>query len=71
MTTGVWVTTNSPAVVGQGFLVKAGDDPLELTIEKYGNIVTKAWYGIDDTSAKDIVIIEGFLPLDKGAVIDG
>lgn len=51
--------------------MKAGDDPLELTIGKYGNIVTKAWYGIDDTSAKDIVIIEGFLPLDKGAVIDG
>lgn len=57
--------------MGKGFLLAAGDDPLELTIEKYGNIVTKAWHGIIASGADDIVVVEGYLPLEKGAVIDG
>ena len=57
--------------MGKGFLLEAGDQPLELTIEKYGNIVTKAWYGIIASGADDIVVVEGYLSLEKADVING
>lgn len=50
-----------PAVLDQGITLYPGKNPLILTVEEHGDIVTKLWTAIGDTVSQTVEIIEVFL----------
>lgn len=47
--------------IGQGILISASDQPIILTIEDYGSILTNAWFAITDIGTSIFDFTEGLL----------
>lgn len=61
----VTVSTTDPVVSGRGLQITDVSGPVVMTIEEYGSLVTKAWYGIPSITTRFLTIYEVTLPLEK------
>lgn len=64
-TNNVWISTNNPAVVGQGFILTVGAQPFVLDWQRHGNQASRAWYAITVAGADNISVLEGEFELKR------
>lgn len=53
----VWLRPMDPAIVGEGFLIDAGN-AIQVTREVDGSIVTEEWYAIADGASATVAVVE-------------
>lgn len=64
-TNDVWISTNNPAAVGQGFLLAVGAQPFVLDWQRHGNQASRAWYAITVANTDNISVLEGEFELKR------
>jgi len=52
------LTTANPAVNGIGLVIVQGGDPLTLSVEDYGDFLTKALFAISPAGAQNVLALE-------------
>lgn len=54
------LSLSTTAALDQGITLYPTNDPLVLTIEKHGDMVTRAWTAISATASQNVTIVEVF-----------
>lgn len=59
-----FVSTLSDVVAGQGIVMQFNTVPLKLNIRDDGQLVTKAWYALNDTTPQNICVMQSRLDVE-------